>query len=283
MIANDRRLGDEEGRLRPRHLERLAEGGIAMMRVNGIRHFCIGGPRETLEFDESCFAKKQKYNRGNARRRRRKARWVFGAVERTRPHHRGRFRAWCVPDRKRRTLVPIIVRNFHPDSRMISDNWGAYEILGSLGYDHSMVNHSLEFVDPNDPSIHTETIEGRWMHVKRHLNTLGGTRDSELQERIDEYSFFLRYLQTRNKRVWRVLRCVALHGVRAKRYVQSLSQRLSNVGGSTYVTEDEDADNDYDVDEADDEDDVEEIYVDQSDDEDEEEDDDDDDDDWMRD
>ena len=40
---------------------------------------------------------------------------------------------------------------------------------GIQGYIHKMVNHTENFVDPNDRSVHTNKIEGTWFHVKRWL------------------------------------------------------------------------------------------------------------------
>ena len=183
-------------------------------------YYTLGGPGMTVEIDESCFSKKRKYRRGHLHRER----WVFGAVERKeRGRNRGgKFRAWQVPNRRAQTLIPIITQHIHPETRIISDDWAAYHGLGGLGYEHEIINHSIRFVDANDPSVHTETIEGRWMHVKRHFNTLGGTRDEEIQERLDEYSFLMRYGNKINLRVWRILRCIATHGLQAKNHVDSL-------------------------------------------------------------
>ena len=64
---------------------------------------------------------------------------------------------FIVDDRKRKTLVPIIQKYVLPGSTIYSDTWRPYFCLSELGYDHHMVNHSVEFV--TDAGVHTQNIE----------------------------------------------------------------------------------------------------------------------------
>ena len=57
------------------------------------------------------------------------------------------------------TLIPIIQKFILPKTIIISDAWRAYNKLKDYGYEHKIINHSVNFVDPADPSIHTQTIE----------------------------------------------------------------------------------------------------------------------------
>ena len=51
-----------------------------------------------------------------------------------------------------------------------------------------MINHSQHYVDPNDATLHTNTIEGVWTQVKGKFKRMSGTRkngpllDTYLQE-----------------------------------------------------------------------------------------------------
>ena len=54
-------------------------------------------------------------------------------------------------------------------SIVISDCWRAYNGLEAEGYTHWKVNHSIEFVSPTDPRVHTNSIEGTWRCVKLSL------------------------------------------------------------------------------------------------------------------
>ena len=44
-------------------------------------------------------------------------------------------------------------------------------------YKHKTVNHSKNFVNPKDKSIHTQTMEGTWNHLRKSLPTFGTCAD----------------------------------------------------------------------------------------------------------
>eukprot|EP00095_Tigriopus_kingsejongensis_P002374 maker-scaffold2630_size13758-snap-gene-0.3 protein:Tk02374 transcript:maker-scaffold2630_size13758-snap-gene-0.3-mRNA-1 annotation:"hypothetical protein H311_02490" len=107
-----------------------------------------------VEIDESLLAK-AKYNLG----RWPEQRWVFGGVERQTGH--------CfmveVPDRRRETLEAEIKGFIRPGTQILSDGWAAYNKVDEFAggnYTHSVIVHEHNFVDPNDPTIHTQQIEG---------------------------------------------------------------------------------------------------------------------------
>ncbi len=52
---------------------------------------------------------------------------------------------------------------------------------------HKTINHSLRFVDPNDPNIHTQTIESIWKSLKSHIPKQANGNMKELY--IEEYVF----------------------------------------------------------------------------------------------
>ena len=57
--------------------------------------------------------------------------------------------------------------------QIITDGWAAYKRLAEHGFQHQFVNHFIEFVKAGNPTIHTNTIEGRWWRVKRFLPSSG--------------------------------------------------------------------------------------------------------------
>ena len=118
----------------------------------------IGGPGIIVEIDESKFGK-VKYHRGH----RVEGVWVFGMVERT-PQRRIIFVP--VENRKRETLIELLVKYVHPESTIHSDCWKAYNELSEYFNTHYTVNHSNNFVDP-ETNTHTNTIEGNWAGVKQ--------------------------------------------------------------------------------------------------------------------
>jgi hypothetical protein len=121
----------------------------------------IGGPNKTVEIDESKFGRR-KYHRGNPV----EGQWVFGGVERD----SGQTFLVPVQDRTADTLLAVIRDWIEPGTRVISDCWGAYN-LGSLGYEHHPVNHSIHFKDPIT-GANTNKIGSTWSHLK--AATTGG-------------------------------------------------------------------------------------------------------------
>lgn len=107
--------------------------------------------------------------------------WVFGMVE------RGSNKCFMqvVANRSRNTLLPIIRQRILPCTTIMSDCWRAYSCLGTQGYGHMTVNHSVNFVDPVT-AAHTNSIEGTWSATKRSLSTnhVQGQFDTYLAEYV---------------------------------------------------------------------------------------------------
>ena len=81
--------------------------------------------------------------------------WIFGGVV------RGTYGRNCfmveVEHRNAETLLPLIQQYIRPGSTIASDFWRAYFRIDQLpqGFHHVQVNHSENFVDPQNPDIHT--------------------------------------------------------------------------------------------------------------------------------
>lgn len=137
----------------------------------------------TVEIDESKYFHR-KYHRGEWR----EGHWVFGGVER----RSGKCFLVEVPDRRAHTLEALIVRYILPGTHIISDGWAAYANIENLNngiYTHSVVNHRLNFVDPNDPETHTQSIENMWMRAKRKLRRQFGTRRELFESYLYEFMY----------------------------------------------------------------------------------------------
>ena len=65
-----------------------------------------------------------------------------------------------------------------PGTTVISDSLAAYRDLGSQGYTHRTVNHSIQFVNPHT-GAHTNTIESTWCSVKVVLGQYNRGEDYE--------------------------------------------------------------------------------------------------------
>ncbi len=54
---------------------------------------------------------------------------------------------------------------------------------------HQWVNHRYNFVNPQQPHVHTQTIEATWGALKRGLKHLMGTSDALLPTYLFQYMF----------------------------------------------------------------------------------------------
>lgn len=123
---------------------------------------------DICEIDETMCGK-MKFGKGDPTKRR--GVWVFGGVMRM---SRLCFMVIC-PGNKRtkRVLWPIIQANITMGTTIYSDGWRAYRKLPYLGYPHRWIDHSKHYVDPTDPTLHTNSIEGLWGVWKRWLPSSG--------------------------------------------------------------------------------------------------------------
>ena len=112
--------------------------------------------------------------------------WIFGGVER----ESGKCILVPVPDRSRATLISLIERWILPGTCIISDGWQAYNDLSEIGdgmYTHDVVIHRHNFVNPENPFVHTQTIESLWKQAKRRLRNQSGTVPGLFEIYIKEF------------------------------------------------------------------------------------------------
>jgi hypothetical protein len=124
--------------------------------------FKIGGRNCTVEVDETLLFKRKNHT-GRLLEGENRQVWFFGGICR----ESGDCFVVRVPDRSQRTLHDAIRDNVALGSRIVSDCWRGYAGIEQIGYSHSMVNHSRNFVDPDDRTIYTQTIERLWRTLKR--------------------------------------------------------------------------------------------------------------------
>ena len=72
----------------------------------------------------------------------------------------------------------------------MSNGWTSYadipQILCGI-YIHDVIVHQRNFVDPNDPTVHTQFIENTWMRAKRKSHRHHGTSGPLFQSYIAEF------------------------------------------------------------------------------------------------
>ena len=108
---------------------------------------------------------------------------VLGATQR-----QGKVIANVVPDVKRHTLVPFMIRNVNRDATLFTDEFPSYDTMARIGYRHLRIrHHDKEYARGK---VHTNSIEGFWSLVKRGISGVyHSVSPAYLQSYINEYSF----------------------------------------------------------------------------------------------
>ena len=94
-----------------------------------------------------------------------------------------------VDSRRKETLVEVIQRRIHSNSRTCSDGWAAYRNLSTLGFTHSVINHSTNFVSPSEPPIHTQNIVNLWCCLRQLFRSKGTYTLRHLMGYLNEFIY----------------------------------------------------------------------------------------------
>ena len=141
----------------------------------------LGSTGGIVEIDESHFFK-AKYYKGSALMR--PPIWFFGAVD----CKTNRVAMEHCTSRTSEILVPMIQSLCSPGATIWSDSWNAYNELKSLGFQHSMVNHSRNYTDPIT-GVNTNRIEGNWNALKLFLRIRNVKNRDKLEGYVHEWCF----------------------------------------------------------------------------------------------
>ena len=97
-----------------------------------------------------------------------------------------------VEDRKSETLLEIIRRHVHPGTLVCSDQWKGYLKCARNGYFLAQVNHSENFISPQCPLVHSQTVERSWRSLKNIFpkSTHGDTHETYLDEYLYRAQYF---------------------------------------------------------------------------------------------
>jgi len=94
------------------------------------------------------------------------------------------------PGRSANTLIPLIEQYVLPGSTVITDGGSSYSRLRNTEFfTHLTANHSLNFLNPDDPLVHSQNIENSWLHAKRNLRKQFGTTPGFLEGYLYEFCF----------------------------------------------------------------------------------------------
>lgn len=156
---------------------------------------------------------------------------VMSLVERD-----GRVRSFHIPNVTGVTLGSVLARHAHPESRLMTDDSRTYLQFGWNFADHGRVTHSArEYVSRQDPTIHTNTVEGHFSILKRGIyGTYHHVSEAHLKRYLAEFDF--RYNTRERLGVNDTARAeLALAGARGKRltYQTTGRARQAQAGSAT--------------------------------------------------
>jgi transposase-like protein len=103
----------------------------------------------------------------------------------------GRVRSFHVPDVTGLTLGGVLAEHVHRQSRLMTDDAMVYRGLGWNFADHGRVTHSRgEYVSRQDPTIHTNSVEGYFSILKRGIiGTFHHVSEAHLHRYLSEFDF----------------------------------------------------------------------------------------------
>ena len=150
----------------------------------------IGGPEHIVEIDESLFSRR-KYNRERIV----PEQWISGGYD---PATMEDF-LLLVPRRNAATLMPLIIQWVRPGTEIWINMWGACNGIAAQGFQHDVVNHQYNFVDPNT-GVTTNHVETMWQRAKAKFKSMFGATDRDMSpdyfsefmwnQRFKEHSYF---------------------------------------------------------------------------------------------
>jgi hypothetical protein len=123
----------------------------------------IGGKDHVVEIDEfHLYTPKHHKGREPAKGQI----WGFGGID---VNTRDVFVVKVV-ERTKKVLLPLIRNYINVGTTIYSDMWPSYKNLekdlAEMNIMHRSVNHKLEFVNSNDPEVHTQTVERLWLSFR---------------------------------------------------------------------------------------------------------------------
>jgi transposase-like protein len=148
----------------------------------------IGGNDHVVEIDEFHLYT-PKYNKGRIPSK--GATWGFGGID---VNTRDIF---VVPviQRTKAVLLPLIRQYVNPGTTIFSDMWPSYtnleKDLKDMKIFHRSVNHKKEFVNSEEPSVHTQTIERLWKSFRELVPKT--TKMEMIESYFASFLYFVKY------------------------------------------------------------------------------------------
>ena len=163
-----------------------------------VQHFVnhperLGGNGHIVEINESLFGRR-KYEYGHLVREQ----WILGGYE---AETQKGFLV-PVPARDQATLLLIIQQWVEPNPTIWKDMWAAYRNLQQLGFAHSTVNHTLNFVAPLT-GVTTNRVEAMWQRAKAKFKAMYGlTNRGMVEDNLSEFMSSQRFRDNKFFNFW---------------------------------------------------------------------------------
>ncbi len=126
----------------------------------------FGSAGGAVEVDETFIGRDKKNPPATKFRRSGNMNKVLSLVDR----ESGQVRSYVVDDLRLSTIAPILDANISREARLMTDEATNYKAIGHNFADHGFVVHSKdEYVKAEDPTVHTNTIEGYFSIFKRGM------------------------------------------------------------------------------------------------------------------
>lgn len=123
----------------------------------------FGGNGGIVEVDETFIGKKKGVPKRRAFHHKMK---VLALVDRD----SGKARTMVIDDVKAETLLPLVVANVEREARIMTDEHSGYRDVGKFFAAHGTTSHGRgEYVKADDPSVHSNTVEGYFSIFKRGM------------------------------------------------------------------------------------------------------------------
>ncbi|XP_064463586.1 uncharacterized protein LOC135374571 [Ornithodoros turicata] len=138
----------------------------------------IGGPGHVVEIDE-CKIGRRKYQRGRIV----EGTWILGLID---VDTKQLCLEICLQNKRdKETLLALIDKHVEKGTTLYTDCWKGYAGLSAEGFQHMMVNHTYNFVDP-DTGVTTNHIESQWRPL-RHRLARGGVTSENMAHHLSKY------------------------------------------------------------------------------------------------
>ena len=144
----------------------------------------FGGGGGTVEVDETFIGKKEGAQKRRAFHHKMK---VLALVDRD----SGKARTMVIDDVRAETLMPLVIANVEREARIMTDEHSGYRDVKRYFADHGTTSHGRgEYVNLEDRSIHSNTVEGYFSIFKRGMKGVyQHCREKHLHRYLAEFDF----------------------------------------------------------------------------------------------